>query len=68
MIANILLNAAQAITPPGRISITTRQDAEWAEVEISDTGAGIPAEYLTKVFDPFFTRRSRAGEPVSDLP
>lgn len=57
VISNILLNAAQAITPPGTISIATRQDDEWVEVEISDTGAGIPSDCLTKVFDPFFTTK-----------
>jgi len=57
VISNILLNAAQAIAPPGHISITTRQNDEWIEVEISDTGAGIPSENLTKVFDPFFTTK-----------
>lgn len=30
---------------------------EWVDVIVSDTGAGIPAEYLGKVMDPFFTTK-----------
>lgn len=55
--SNILLNALQAITPPGAISITTRQNAELVEIEIVDTGSGISPEDLTRVFDPFFTTK-----------
>jgi signal transduction histidine kinase len=57
VIANILLNAAQAITPPGVIKITTSHDAEFVHIEISDTGSGIQPENLTKIFDPFFTTK-----------
>lgn len=58
---NLLLNARDAIggSKDGTISITTSLDDEWnaVEVNISDTGAGIPAECLGRVFDPFFTTK-----------
>lgn len=57
VVSNILLNAAQAITPPGTVTIRTRQDAEVVEIEISDTGPGIAPDDISKVFDPFFTTK-----------
>ncbi|MBN1906246.1 MAG: response regulator [Deltaproteobacteria bacterium] len=55
--ANILVNAAQAITEQGEISIRTSLSDENIEITISDTGCGIPKESLTKIFDPFFTTK-----------
>jgi len=54
---NILVNAAQAIEDSGEIRISTRADGECVEIKISDTGIGIPKEYLLKIFDPFFTTK-----------
>ncbi len=59
---NVLLNAIQAMPHGGTVTLRTSPQPPgppWAEVrvEIADTGAGIPAEYLHRVFDPFFTTR-----------
>jgi signal transduction histidine kinase len=59
---NLLINAAQAIEAgdPARqeIRIVTRTDDRgWAQVAISDSGVGIPAENLARVFIPFFTTK-----------
>lgn len=54
---NILVNAAHAIEEEGSISISTREINGFIEVDISDTGCGIPAENLSKIFDPFFTTK-----------
>lgn len=54
---NLLVNAGHAIADKGVISIVTRcQDGE-VTISVSDTGSGIPAEYMARIFDPFFTTK-----------
>jgi signal transduction histidine kinase len=57
VVMNMLLNAIHSITPPGRIGVSTRQNAKMIEIAFSDSGKGIPEEYLRKIFDPFFTTK-----------
>ena len=54
---NLLVNAAQAIEKKGEISIMTRALDGQVEINISDTGSGIPKENLSRIFDPFFTTK-----------
>ncbi|HWR35192.1 MAG TPA: ATP-binding protein [Clostridia bacterium] len=63
VIMNLLLNAAQATTGGGKISITAEKvkfdDA--VEIVVADTGCGIPADILPHVFEPFFTTKRGKG-------
>lgn len=54
---NLLTNAIHAIEGHGTITITTRVERERVFVELADTGSGIPAEHLDKIFDPGFTTK-----------
>ncbi|MBD3348585.1 MAG: HAMP domain-containing protein [Candidatus Eisenbacteria bacterium] len=56
---NIILNAAQAMQGKGKLTTVTRitRDNKAVEVEIRDTGSGIPAEDLDKIFEPFYTTK-----------
>ena len=57
VLLNILNNAADAIRPPGRITITTARVAEGISVGIADTGKGIGQEDMGRIFMPFFTTK-----------
>lgn len=54
---NILLNAVQAIDRRGTITVRTGWSDEEVWAEIADTGRGIEAENLKRIFAPFFTTR-----------
>lgn len=57
VLLNLLINAIQAITPPGTITLQGRFDslARQAVLQVRDTGSGIAPEYVSRIFDPFFT-------------
>jgi signal transduction histidine kinase len=58
VILNLLLNGIQAISGAGEVRVTMLQDHDSAIVEVTDTGRGISAEALARIFKPFFTTRS----------
>ena len=59
---HLLINAAQALEEqPGTVTLTTAYTGGCVEVRIHDTGRGISAEQLPRVFDPFFTTRPVGG-------
>lgn len=55
---NILANAAQALPKTGgEVRISTRNRGGQIEIQIADTGKGIPADEVDRIFDPFFTTK-----------
>ena len=53
---NLMLNACAAMPAGGTLTVTTRAEpGDAIQVQVQDTGHGIPQEYLPHVFDPFFT-------------
>jgi len=54
---NLIVNARQAIRGKGTITISTKKENEKVIIKISDTGAGIATEHLSKIFDPGFTTK-----------
>lgn len=61
VILNLLLNARDAISGAGKISITTEPGDSPSEIRltVTDTGIGIPPEVQSRVFEPFFTTKQR---------
>jgi len=56
---NLIVNAAEAMEGNGKLTITSLTDAHKGciEVDVADTGSGIPEENYDKIFDPFFTTK-----------
>jgi two-component system, NtrC family, sensor kinase len=54
---NILANAVQAMEGKGELRVSTERDNGNVIAKIVDTGPGIPKEYLSKIYDPFFTTK-----------
>lgn len=55
---NLLINAIDAIERgPGKISIKTLQVGENAWVLVTDNGAGIPPDEISRIFEPFYTTK-----------
>ncbi len=54
---NLLDNAASFAGPDGRVAVSVTAVDDGLEVAVSDTGPGIAAEDLPRVFDRFFTKR-----------
>jgi len=74
---NLFLNAVQAMPDGGRLEIRAQRaeaqaasgerrngNAEgphWVEIQVADTGTGIPEDVLERIFDPFFTTKKEGS-------
>ncbi len=69
VISNIIINASQAMTNHGKITIKIEnvdakkergvplEQGKYVKTTIEDQGIGIPKEYLSRIFDPYFTTK-----------
>ena len=65
VVLNLIHNALHAMPTGGELKITTacrrRDKHDWLTICLADTGTGIAPENLERVFEPFFTTRSKDG-------
>jgi CheY-like chemotaxis protein/anti-sigma regulatory factor (Ser/Thr protein kinase) len=73
VIQNIVLNADQAMPLGGMIRISIRNtpaaavvpptdlQGDLVEISIRDQGTGIPADHMTRIFDPYFTTKEKGS-------
>ena len=54
---NLFINARDAMPDGGTLDVRTWAEGNFAHVEVADTGQGIPHEYLSRIYDPFFTTK-----------
>jgi two-component system OmpR family sensor kinase len=64
---NLLDNALKFSEPGDRVEIRASEDGRMAIVEIADTGAGIPAEELSQIFEELYRGQNARGIPGSGL-
>lgn len=57
VLVDLLLNATEAIPRDGSIDLLVRSSGNVVEIEVQDSGPGIPPEFLGRIFEPFFTTR-----------
>jgi signal transduction histidine kinase len=65
--ANLLTNALRHTQPGGRVIVRAREENEWIQFSVSDTGRGIPAEYLPRIFEKFFRVPDQGEETGAGL-
>jgi signal transduction histidine kinase len=61
LVGNVLTNAAKYTDSGGRIGLSVSAQGPWVEVRVRDSGIGIPAEQLPRIFE-LFAQVDRAGE------
>lgn len=58
-LANLILNALQVTPEGGSVAVVSRTETRALRILVSDTGPGVPAHLLEKIWEPFFTTRQR---------
>jgi signal transduction histidine kinase len=54
---NLVLNAIESIVGDGRVTVRLRRSMNYAVIEVTDTGGGIPLEIRGQIFEPLFTTK-----------
>ncbi len=73
VVNNLIINADQAMPRGGRINlrmtneqlrfgqVPTLQAGDYVAIEVRDTGAGIPPEAISRIFDPYYTTKDNGN-------
>lgn len=64
ILLNLLTNAVKFTPTGGRVTVSCESAAEWTFINITDTGRGIPADQVERIFEPFVQIPDSAGANV----
>jgi signal transduction histidine kinase len=67
LLGNLVQNAIEHTPPGGTVRVDARLAGMWAEIQVTDTGPGIPPDQVTHVFERFYRGPSSAGTVKSGL-
>ena len=67
IVLNLLSNAVKFTDTGGTITLSTGPSGNCIAIRVSDTGPGIPAEKIDKIFDPFVQAERRLNQPVQGV-
>ena len=69
VVRNLLSNALKFTYPGGNITVSAQPAEQWMTISVADTGIGIEAEHLPKLFriDAIYRRKGTAREPGTGL-
>ena len=57
--ANLIQNAVQAMNSKGKLTVNINSEDKLAQIQISDTGVGIPEDKLNEIFAPLYTTKQK---------
>jgi len=58
VVAHLISNAINAMPQGGALTLSTNRRNHYVQIQVADTGVGIPTKILPHIFDPFFTTHS----------
>jgi len=61
VLVNLIKNAMQAMTRGGTLTLQTGETNDHVWVRVGDTGGGIPQEQVTRIFEPFYTTKTKGS-------
>ncbi len=61
ILLNLLYNAMDSMQNNGPINISTRSEDGFVEVNVFDSGIGIPKENINRIFEPFYSTKEKEG-------
>jgi PAS domain S-box-containing protein len=67
IVLNLLTNAVKFTDAGGSITLSSELSGKCVDIRVADTGPGISAEKLKKIFDPFVQAERRLNQPVSGV-
>ena len=67
IVLNLLSNAVKFTDAGGTITLSSEMAGKCVEIHVADTGAGISAEKVEKIFDPFVQAERRLNQPVQGV-
>ncbi len=67
VLLNLIVNAMEAVTQQGKVSIQASTTEAAIEIRVTDNGCGMTSETIEHLFEPFYTRKQSNGEHGSGL-